>query len=166
MDGTLQRLAETRATVERHVIEVAVEVDRLVACDDAAHDFEVLACAGERARIGLPIPALHHLWTARAEAEDDSSVGEVVQRHRRHCGGRRRAGAHLHDAGAELHSFGVRAPPRQWRERITAICLGGPHRAVAQPLGFLDRLQRTSRRTAAPVSGAVTELQNLLYAAA
>ena len=53
---------------------------------------------------------------------------------------------HLHDAGAELDPLGVRAPPRERRQGVGAVRLGGPHRVEAEPLGLLDRLERAGRR--------------------
>ena len=85
-------------------------------------------------------------------------LGQVVERHRRHRRGRRRARAHLHDAGAELDALGVRAPPRQRGEGVAAVRLGGPHRGEAEAFGLLDRLERAGRRAAAPVAAVVPEL--------
>ena len=50
------------------------------------------------------------------------------------------------------------APPGQRREGVGAVGLGRPHRVEAEPLGLLDRLQRTRRRAGRPVARAVAEL--------
>ena len=56
------------------------------------------------------------------------------------------------------NALGVRTPPRERRQRVAAVGLGRPHRGEAQPLRFLDRFQRASRRTAAPIASVVSKL--------
>ena len=140
----LSALPSPSAALQREVVELAVVLDGLAAGDDAADDVDVLAGAGERAGIGLAVPALDDLRAGRAEAEDEAPAGQVVERDRRHRRGRRGARRELDDAGAEADALGVRAPPGERREGVGAVGLGRPHRVEAEALGLLDRLQRAA----------------------
>ena len=71
-----------------------------------------------------------------AQPEDQPAAGEVVERHRGHRGGGRRARGDLRDRGAELDPLGRRAPPGQRHQRVRAVGLGGPDRVEAEPLGL------------------------------
>ena len=61
----LERFAEThRALAEvRHLVVLALEVERLVASQDPPDDLHVLPRAGQRLRIRLAVPTLDHLRT-------------------------------------------------------------------------------------------------------
>ena len=61
-------------------------------------------------------------------------------------------------AGAELERGRARSPPRERRERVGAVGLGGPDRVEPEPLGLDDRLGRAGRRTGRPVPRVVAEL--------
>ncbi len=109
-----------------------------------------------------PYQPFDDLRARGAEAADEPTVRQVVHRDRRHRGRRGRACRHLHDAGAELDLLGVSSPPRQRRECIGAVGLGGPDRVEAELLGLLDRFERPRRRTRRPVSGVVSELESAM----
>ena len=157
VDRRLERLAEPGAARQRQVVELAVVLERFLAGDDPADDVDVLARAGQRARVGLAVPALDDLRTGCAEAEDDPTARQVVEGDRRHRRGRRRTRRQLDDAGAEAEPFRVRAPPGQGRQGVGPVGLGGPHRVEPEPLGLLDALERPGRRTGRPVARPVPE---------
>ena len=115
VDRALQRLADAHAAAARHLVLLALVLDRLLPGDDLPHDRDVLPCPGERLRVRLPVPPLDDLRARCAQAEDEAAPGEVVHRHGRHRRRRRGAGRELHDGGPELHVGGVRPPPRQRR---------------------------------------------------
>ena len=50
-----------------------------------------------------------------------------------------------------------RAPPRERRQRVGAVRLGGPARVEAEPLRFGEPFRHTGRRTRAPVTDHVSE---------
>ena len=137
-------------------------IDGRLATDDVAHDADVLARPGEWFRIGLAVPTLDDLWSRSTEAENETTVAEMVDGHRGHRGGGRCAGAHLDDAGAETDTLGVRSPPGEWCEGIAAVRLGGPHRVEAQTVGLLDSFECAGGWATAPVTGVVAELHVLL----
>src|SRR5262245_21565694 len=62
------------------------------------------------------------------------------------------AGVDLHDRGTEPDPRSVGADPRERREGVRAPRLGGPHRVVAEPLGFLGDLDEVPVRFALPVT--------------
>ena len=162
----LQRLAEPGAVGARvrQVVERAVLLDRLLARQHLSHDVDVLARAGQGLAVGLAVPALHHLRTAGAEAQDETSVGEMVEGDGGHRRGRRRAGAHLHDGGAQSDVGGVGTPPRQRSERVAAVRLGRPDGVEAQAIGLLHRFEGSGRRTRRPVAGVVAEFHRFVRA--
>jgi hypothetical protein len=82
------------------------EVDRNLTPERAEARFQRLARAREPLRERLSVPALDDLRPGYAEAENQPARREVVERHRRHRGGRRRPGGDLDDRRAELQ------PPR------------------------------------------------------
>ena len=57
-----------------------------------------------------------------------------------------------------LMRAGRRAPPRERRERVGAVRLGGPARVEAEPLRLRQRLRHARRRPRAPVADHVPEL--------
>src|SRR5579871_3772481 len=63
--------------------------------------------------------------------------------------------------GPETPPLGARAPPRERRQRVRAVGLGGPDRVVAQPLGLQHELLRVGRRSRAPVPQLQTDLHVL-----
>ena len=110
----LERLAEAhRACAEvRLLVELALEVERLLAGQDPADDLDVLAGAGERLGVRLAVPALDDLRARDAEAEDDPAAREVVERERGHRRGGRRAGRDLQTPVPSLMRRRVRRPTR------------------------------------------------------
>ena len=80
---------------QRHLVVLALEVERLLAGEDAPDDLDVLPGAGERLRVRLAVPALDHLGPRRAEAEDGPAAGEVVERSAVIADGGRRAARDL-----------------------------------------------------------------------
>ena len=118
-------------------VVLALELDRLLAPQDAPDDLDVLARARERLAERLAVPALDDLRARHAEPEREPAVRQVVERERVHRARRRRARRDLHDAGAQPDALGVRADPRGGRERVGAPRLGRPHRVEAEPLRLL-----------------------------
>jgi hypothetical protein len=109
----LSALPSPAPALQREVVERAVVLDRCASGDDLTDHVDVLAGAGQRARVRLSVPALDDLWSRGAESEDEAAAREVVERDRRHRRGGRRARRELDDAGAESDAFGLRAPPRE-----------------------------------------------------
>ena len=141
----------------------AVVGDGAVPGPDLAQDPDVLARARERLLERHPVPALHHLRAGHAEAEDEASAREVVERHGRHRGGSRLPRGHLHDRGAEPDALGVRPPPREGRQAIGPVCLGGPDRVEAELFGLGDGFGRARGWATGPVAGVVAELELLRH---
>ena len=108
VDDALQRLAEpggVRPAVGERIVHALVD-DRLLARHDSAHDRNVLAQPLMGFAVGDSMPAFDHLRSRRTNAEDETTAGECLERHRRHrCTGRC-ARWHLHERGADCH------PPR------------------------------------------------------
>ena len=96
----LQRLA--LATGQRQLVVLALVVDRALAGDDLAHDFDVLAGAAPGLRVGHAVPAFGDLRAGGAEAEEEAAAGEFVDRRPGHRRRGRRARRHLQDRGAEV----------------------------------------------------------------
>jgi hypothetical protein len=125
-----------------------------------AHQSDVLPGAFQRPRERLPVPALDDLRSARAKAEHEPPAAEVVQRQRRHSHRGWSAGRDLGYRGAQPDAAGCRAPPRQRRERVSAVGFAGPHRVQAQPVGFGDAGRCVGWRARRPGEGGVTELHD------
>ncbi len=158
MQRRLQRLSQTRAAAQRHLVLLTDELDGLLPGDDRPDDRDVLPRAGEGLRVGLPVPTLDDLWAGRPETEDDAALGEMVKGHCRHRGRGGCPRRHLDDARAELQAGRVRTPPRERGERVGAVGLRRPHRVEAEPLGLLDRFERARGRSRSPIPRAVPEL--------
>ena len=154
MRDRAQRLAEApRARpVVRKLVVLAVELDRLLAAQDAPHDLDVLARARERLAERLAVPTLDHLRARHAEPEREAAVRQVIERERVHRARRGRARRDLDDAGAQPDARRVRADPRRGGERVGAPRLGRPHRVVLEPLRFLRQRDRERVRLRAPVA--------------
>src|SRR5690242_13697651 len=102
MQDQLERLAEAGAAGDRDLILLTLEIERLRAREDAAHDLDVLACAGEWLAIWLAMPAFDDLRAGEAEAEQHAPAAEHIERsggHRGVGGGARR---HLQNTCAEF----------------------------------------------------------------
>ena len=143
----------------RVLVELALEVERLLAAQHPADDLDVLAGAGQRL-VGRPaVPALDDLRARHAEAE--------------HAAGRWRGGRASWRAIAvavgvraaicttpvpSLIVDGVAGDPGQRGERVGAPRLGGPHRVEAEPLGLLGRRDDVGRRQLPPVPPHQSEL--------
>ena len=117
------------------LVELALVVERLLACQDPTDDLDVLAGARQRLVRRPAVPALDHLRTRDAQAQDEPAVGQVVQGDRRH--GRRCRGARceLHHRGAELDALGPGGQIGERGQRVGAPRLGGPDRGEAELLG-------------------------------
>ena len=100
----------------------------------------VFARPFERPRIGLPVPAFNYLRAGGADAEDEAAAREVVERHRRHRGGRGRARGELSDGGAELDAATSANPTRRAASGIRAVGLGRPDRVESEAFGLSDGL--------------------------
>src|SRR5439155_17520688 len=70
VDRGLQRLAQPGAVGIGQRVVLALERHRALAGEDAPHDRDVLARAGQRLAEGLPVPALDDLRARYAEPED------------------------------------------------------------------------------------------------
>src|SRR5207244_1053736 len=77
------------AARERQLVDLAVVVEP-VAGGDGADDLDRFAGAAHRLVEGDAVPALHHLRSTRADAEETSAAGQRVQRLRGHREHRRR----------------------------------------------------------------------------
>ncbi len=152
MHDELERLAEPGrvGTRVRDVVVRAVMLEPLLARQDRAHDLHVLARLAEGLAVRLAVPTLHDLRTGETEPEQEAVAAEEVERHRGHRGHGRRARGHLHDRGAEVDALGVRHHPRDRRDGVGAVRLGGPHRMEAELLRFLGQRHR-ARQALAPV---------------
>src|SRR2546421_138175 len=75
-------------------------------------DLHVFPGAPELLREGLPMPALGHLRARAADAEQQPSVREDVERGRCHSGHRGRPPRHLEDARTDLYPARLRGEPR------------------------------------------------------
>ena len=76
----------------------------------------------------------------------------MVERERVHRARRGRARRDLHDSRAQPDALGVRADPRERRERVGAPRLGRPHRVEAEPLRLLCERDRERIGLRAPVA--------------
>ena len=144
---------------QREGVVLAVVGHGPLALPDVAHDPHVFARAGERLGERHAVPALHDLGARDAEPEDEAATGEVVHGHRGHRRGRGLARGDLDEGGAQVDALGLRAPPRQRRQAVGAVGLGGPDRVVPQALGLLDGVHDPGRRAACPVTGLQAELE-------
>src|SRR4051812_36725351 len=111
---------------------LALELDRCLPREYLTHDVDVLARSGERLPVVVAVPTLRHLRTRRTETEHEAAAREVVERERGHRHRGRRARRDLTDRRAELDARGLRAPPRERRERVGTVGLGRPARVVAE----------------------------------
>jgi hypothetical protein len=109
MVDELQRLAEARALPggERQRVVLAVVGELLFALPHLAADVDDLAGPPERRVVGHTVEALDHLWSRRADAEDEPAVRHEVEPGGRHCHERRRAGVDRQDARGDLHRGGL-----------------------------------------------------------
>ena len=154
----LQRLA--LAAGQRQRVVLALVVDRALAGDDLAHDFDVLAGAAPGLRVGDAVPALGDLRAGGAEAEDEAAARELVDRRAGHRRRRRRTGGHLEDRGAELDRRRLRGQPGEHADHVGAVGLGRPDRLEAGLLGGLHDLQGLlAGRADAPVAEVQAQLQ-------
>jgi hypothetical protein len=100
--------------------------DRRLPAHHLPNDVDVLAGPRQGLAKGLAVPALYHLGARDAEAEDYTTLGEVVEGEGVHRSAGRRAGGELNDGSAELDALGLGADPGQGGEGIGAPGLGGP----------------------------------------
>ena len=138
----------------------AVVGDRPVPRPDVAQDPDVLARARERLGERLAVPALDDLRAGHAEPEDQAAARQMVERHRRHRGRRRRSGRDLHDRGPELDPLGRASP-------TTRAASARPSRTPRRSRSSQSRAASASRtasaapggRAAGPVAGVQSEPQ-------
>ena len=100
------------------LIVLPLKVDLLLPGDHAPDDLDVLPGAGERLVRRLAVPALDDLGARDAEAEVETTVGQVVDRQRVHGGGGRGAGGQLGDGGTQLDLLGDRCQIGEGAEGI------------------------------------------------
>src|SRR3954452_24524180 len=135
-------------------------VDLVLAGDDLANDFDVLAGAAPGLGVGDAVPAFGDLWTGGAEAEEEAAAGELVDRRAGHRRGRWRTSGHLHDRGAKVDRLRLPGQPGEHADHVGTIGLSRPDRLVADRLGGVDHLEGVlSGRTDAPVAKVESELQ-------
>ena len=141
LDGSDRELQSLAGTVgQRQLERLAMELEPF-ARERLAHDGDVLARALQLLAESLAVPALGDLRPGGADAEDHAPTGELVDRGRGHRGHRGRAARHLEDARAEADLRGLPGKPGEHRGGVGAVSLGGPHRVIAELLGFLDDFQ-------------------------
>ena len=140
----LQRLA--LAAGQRQLVVLALVVDRALAGDDLAHDFDVLAGAAPGLGVGHAVPALGDLRAGGAEAEEEAAAGELVDRRPGHRRRRRRARRDLEDRGAELDRRRLRRQPGEHADHVGAVGLGRPDRLEAGRSRPPARPRRRPRR--------------------
>jgi hypothetical protein len=116
-------------------------LQRRLALQDLAQDFDVFAGARHRLAEGHAVPALDDLRSRRADAQQEAVVRQGLQGQRRHRGAGRRTGLHLHDAHTGLDARRAGQDPGRRRHRVGAVGLAAPYRAVAEPLGFQDLVE-------------------------
>ena len=140
------------------LVELALELERLLASEHLADDLDVLAGASERLAVRLAVPALHDLRAGHAETEDEAALAQVVDGDGVHRRRRRRATGELHHAGAQLDRRRVRGEVGEWAERVGAPRLGRPHRVEAEALRLLGQFDEVAGRQSAPVPPRESEL--------
>ena len=128
----LQRLAESGALPgrQRDLIVRALVLQPLPAPHLAA-DLDQLAGPGQRRVVGNAVPALDDLRPGRADAQRETSAGDVVEAGRRHRRHRRRARVDLHDAGRQLDPLGHRGQIAKLADRVVTV--GLRHEDDVQP---------------------------------
>src|SRR5262249_1158995 len=72
----MQRLAQSgrTRTGEGDLVVLACVGQRLIALEDLADDFNVLAGAQEWLAVSHTVPALHHLWAGRPDTKDKATA--------------------------------------------------------------------------------------------
>ena len=161
MDDGLERLAQPGAARIGERIGGTVTGDRRLSGDHLAHDVHVLDGPGQRLLERLAVPSLDHLGPGHTEAEHEPPPRQMVEGDGGHAHGRRGAGRHLAQGGAEADPTGLRAPPAERGERIRAVGLGRPDRVETQALGLGHQLRCVGRRAGPPVAELQSELHVL-----
>ena len=107
----------------------------------------VSRCGRDRTVEVHSVPALHHLGTARPEAEHEAAPRQRLHRHRGHCQHRRRARADLGDARRERDALRLGREVGERGQRIK------PHASGGRPCSAPSRSASTTK---AASSGDVT----------
>jgi len=147
--GEGQRLAG--AVGQRQREELAVVADALTA-QGLLDDRDVLAGAGQRLVEPDAVPALGHLRSRDAEAQAEPAAGQRVEGGRGHRGHRGRAGRDLEDRRADVDALGLRSYPREDRDHVRAVGLGGPGDGVPEAVGLAGELEVVGVVARAPVA--------------
>ena len=116
------------------LVELASREQRADDADDVAH-------LRERLLELAAVEALDDARAARADAEDEATLADLVERGRRHRERARGAAAHVDDAGAELDALGVDRHLGEQRDGVVAPRLGEPEGVVAELVGELRGLR-------------------------
>ena len=122
--GAAQTTTST-ARATRQPQRTRVVSDTLAAPDRAA-DLDDLAGAGEGSVVGNAMEPLDHLWTGRAEPENEAATRHVVEPG---CGHGEQAGCtgvDGQDPRADLDAFGAGGDVAHDRDAVEAVCLGDP----------------------------------------
>ena len=123
--------------------------ERLLAGDDLADDGDVFPGAGKGFAVGHAVPAFDHLRAGGADAAEEAVAGEGLEGHRGHGDAGRRAGGHLHDAGARVDLGRPPAPAAPDR-----LPLGPPFPPAAQRCALTDVLSTLWTSTASSLTEA------------
>src|SRR3954447_149659 len=115
---------------------LAVMFEWPLAVEHLADDCDIFAGTHERFAERHAMPALDDLRPGGTDAAQKPVARQRLQGHRRHRGAGRRAGRHLHDAGARLDASRARQHPGDWTDRVCAVSLAGPYRVETEPFGF------------------------------
>ena len=136
-----------------------MELELVFSLQDRAHYLDVLAGALQGFAVLLSVPTFRDLGAGRADAEQHPATAQLIEGRRRHRGCARRAGRHLHDAGADVDAFGLGRDPRERSEYVGAVSLGGPHGMEAEPVRLFGELERVDGQEAP-----ITEVQSESHA--
>ena len=159
----LQRLAQADralAVVRQRVVGPGAG-DRRLPGHGPAHDVDVLPGPGQRFGERATVPTLGHLRAAHPEAEHGPATRQAVEGDGVHGRRRRRPGADLSDARAELDPRRRSGHRGEGREGVAGPRLSRPQRVIAQGLGPLGGGDQVGGRSGLrrPVAVLIAELQ-------
>jgi hypothetical protein len=119
---------------QRQPVDPPVVPEPVTACH-GADDLDRLAGRRQRGPEAHPVPALHHLRAADADAEQEPASGQQVQRHGRHGDERGRPRAELHDRRAEADPGRLAGQVTELGQRVLGPGLRHPYRVGAESFG-------------------------------
>src|SRR5262249_61868532 len=109
--------AAALASTKSQRVDIALVLESF-ATSDRADDLDRLSRTPHRSVEAHTVPALHHLWPARADAQNEAPSRQRLERHRGHRKHRGRARAELRDSGRETDRRSRRGQVTQRRERV------------------------------------------------